>query len=129
VTVPTQPALAEKRILIAEDESLIALELESALEDLGCEVVGPVARPADVLRHAELGGLDGALLDVNLRGEQIFAVLPHLKRLGLRFVITSGYDDVTLFPPEFRDVPRIAKPIDPRALAQVCIRVFGAPVS
>lgn len=55
---------ARQRILVAEDESLIALELETALIDLGYDVIGPVSRVQDVVQHVEAGGLDGALLDV-----------------------------------------------------------------
>ena len=104
------------RILVAEDEGLIALDLETVLQGFGCEVIGPVSRVAEVLREAERGDVDGALLDVNLRGEQIFAVLPQLISRELKIIITSGYDDATLFPPEFRDLPRLAKPFDERAL-------------
>ncbi len=113
------------RILVAEDEGLIALEVETVLQGFGCEVVGPVSRVHDVLREAERGGLDGALLDVNLRGEQIFAILPQLVALRLKIVITSGYDDETLFPPEFRDLPRLAKPFGERALRAICETAFG----
>ncbi|GLH78597.1 response regulator [Bradyrhizobium sp. SSBR45G] len=115
------------RILVAEDEGLIALELETVLQGFGCEVIGPVSRVADVLREAERGGLDGALLDVNLRGEQIFAILPQLIALGLKIVITSGYDDATLFPPDFRNLPRLAKPFDERALRAMCEATFTRP--
>jgi DNA-binding NtrC family response regulator len=112
------------RILLAEDEGLIALELETVLQDFGCEVVGPVSRVNDVLREAERGGLDGALLDVNLRGEQVFAALPRLIELKLKIVITSGYDDATLYPEAFRALPRLAKPFDERALRRICERTF-----
>jgi DNA-binding NarL/FixJ family response regulator len=112
------------RILLAEDEGLIALELETVLQGFGCEVVGPVSRVGDVLREAERGGLDGALLDVNLRGEQIFAILPRLTELKLRIVITSGYDDATLFPEAFRSLPRLAKPFGERSLQQICEQTF-----
>jgi len=112
------------RILVAEDEGLIALELETVLQGFGCEVLGPVSRVAEVLREAERGGVDGALLDVNLRGEQIFAILPRLTELKLRIVITSGYDDATLFPEAFRSLPRLAKPFDERALRAMCEATF-----
>ncbi|WP_257167151.1 hypothetical protein [Bradyrhizobium sp. SRS-191] len=112
------------RILVAEDEGLIALELETVLQGFGCEVIGPVSRVPEVLREAERGNIDGALLDVNLRGEQIFAILPQLIALGLKIVITSGYDDATLFPPEFRNLPRLAKPFDERALRAMCETAF-----
>jgi two-component SAPR family response regulator len=112
------------RILVAEDEGLIALELETVLQGFGCEVVGPVSRVNEVLREAERGGLDGALLDVNLRGEQIFAILPRLIELKLKIVITSGYDDATLFPEAFRTLPRLAKPFEERALRRICEQTF-----
>jgi DNA-binding NtrC family response regulator len=112
------------RILLAEDEGMIALELETVLLGFGCVVVGPVARVNDVLREAERGGLDGALLDVNLRGEQIFAILPRLTELKLKIVITSGYDDATLFPEAFRTLPRLAKPFGERSLQRICEQTF-----
>jgi DNA-binding response OmpR family regulator len=108
--------LAGRRILVAEDEGLIALELEQILRDLGCDLAGPLARVDEVLKKAHSESLDGALLDVNLRGRQIFEILPELQELGLRIVLTSGYDDVTLFPARFRAVPRIAKPFNQREL-------------
>ena len=119
--------LAGQRILLAEDEALIALELERMLEDLGCDVVGTVASVEGVPETAERGGFDGALLDVNLRGRQIFEILPKLQMLGLRLIITSGYDDATLFPAAFRAMPRIAKPFDQRELLRICEKVFANP--
>ncbi|CCE08311.1 putative response regulator receiver (CheY-like protein) [Bradyrhizobium sp. STM 3843] len=122
---PTDSPLAGLRILVAEDEGLIALELETILQDFGCEVVGPVSRVDDVLREAQRGGLDGALLDVNLRGEQIFDILPQLVEQKLKLVITSGYDDATLFPPAFRSLPRLAKPFNEQALRRICEETFS----
>jgi DNA-binding NtrC family response regulator len=119
--------LAGCRILLAEDEGLIALELERMLEEFGCDVVGPLASVDKVLESAQRGGLDGAILDVNLRGQQIFEILPALQRLGLRFVITSGYADETLFPAPFRAMPRIAKPFNQRELGLICEKVFADP--
>jgi DNA-binding NtrC family response regulator len=117
--------LAGQRILLAEDEGLIALELERMLEDFGCDVVGPLASVDEVLASAQRGGLDGAMLDVNLRGHRIFEILPALQQLGLRLIITSGYADDTLFPAPFRGMPRIAKPFDQSELRRICEKVFA----
>jgi CheY-like chemotaxis protein len=125
----TQNPLTGQRILVAEDEGLIALELERMLQGFGCEVVGPVSSVREVLDHAIKGGCDGALLDVNLRGQQIFEILPKLEDLGLRLIITSGYNDVSLFPAAFRGVPRIAKPFDERELRRICENVFAKSTS
>jgi DNA-binding NtrC family response regulator len=117
--------LAGKRILLAEDEALIALEMKHILEDLGCVVVGPLSSVDRILEDAHRGSLDGALLDVNLRGRQIFNILPRLQRLGLPLIITSGYDDLTLFPAPFRGMPRIAKPFAEAELRRICEKVFA----
>ena len=99
------------------------------LEDFGCDVVGPLASVDKVLESAQRGGLDGALLDVNLRGQRIFEILPTLQKLGLRLIITSGYNDETLFPAPFRATPRIAKPFDEGELRRICERVFAKPAT
>jgi CheY-like chemotaxis protein len=118
-------SLAGKRILLAEDEALIALEMKDILEGLGCEVVGPLSSIDRILEDAHREKLDGALLDVNLRGQQIFHVLPRLQALGVPLIITSGYDDLTLFPAPFRAVPRIAKPFAEAELRRICETVFA----
>ena len=83
-------------------------------------------RSVAVCTYVVEGGCDGALLDVNLRGQQIFGILPRLQALELPFIITSGYDDVTFFPALFRTLPRVAKPVSEAELRRVCEDVFGA---
>jgi DNA-binding LytR/AlgR family response regulator len=118
--------LAGRRILLAEDEGLIALELRGTLEDLGCDVVGPLARVDHVLENAQRGSFDGAVLDVNLRGRKIFEILPDLQKLGMGIIIASGYDEA-FFPAPYRAIPRICKPFGERELRRLCERVFGNP--
>ena len=114
------------RILVAEDEAIIALGLEDALAGFGCEVLGPVARPSDVsamIKREER--IDGALLDINLRGDQIFGVLPEVLERGIPVIITSGYGDLTLYPEEFRTLPRVTKPFDFVRLERLCVAIFA----
>jgi CheY-like chemotaxis protein len=120
--------LSNLRILVAEDESLVAINLELMLQDFGCEVVGPVSEVHEVARLAATERLDGALVDVNLRGKQVFNVLPELIARGIPVVLTSGYDE-TLFPDRFRELPRIAKPFDESELRRVCLRTMRPPIA
>jgi len=118
-------ALPPLRILVVEDEGLIALNLELILRRLGCEIVGPISKVDDIIGAARMHRPDGAFLDVNLRGRKVFDVLPEMIDLGVPCVLSSGYDDPMLFPAAFRNMPRIAKPFDEMALRRACAE-FGA---
>jgi DNA-binding NarL/FixJ family response regulator len=117
--------LANRRILLAEDEGLIALDVEAMLQGFGCEVVGPLSDLEDILLALQAQPLDGALLDVNLRGRQVFDILPEFLSRNIPVVLTSGYDDASLFPRAFRELPRISKPFDQGALHRVCMSTIG----
>jgi DNA-binding response OmpR family regulator len=80
-------------ILVVEDETMIAMFLDDMLTDLGCNVVGPAAAVAPALALIEANGhlLDGALLDVNLRGELAYPIADALARWGIPFVFVTGY--------------------------------------
>jgi len=119
-------SLENRRILVAEDEALIAIGIETMLQEFGCEVVGPVSEVREILQMIDAEHVDGALLDVNLRGRQVFEILPELMRRKIPVVLTSGYDDSTLFPPPFRDLPRISKPFDEATLQRMCIALVAS---
>lgn len=118
-------AASPLKILVVEDEGLIALNLELMLRRFGCEIVGPISEIDDIVCTARKHNPDGAFLDVNLRGRKVFDVLPEMMGLGVPCVLSSGYDDPMLFPAAFRDMPRIAKPFDETALRRACAE-FGA---
>ena len=118
--------LANRRILLAEDEGLIALDVEAMLQGFGCQVVGPLSELDDILLAIQAQPLDGALLDVNLRGRQVFDILPEFIERKIPVVLTSGYDDASLFPRAFRELPRISKPFDQSTLLSVCVTTMGA---
>jgi CheY-like chemotaxis protein len=125
--VVADTSLSNLRILVVEDESLIALNLELILRRFGCEVVGLVSEVGDIVAAIKNYLPDGIFLDVNLRGRKVFDVLAEVISLGVPCVLSSGYDDPTLFPEEFRNLPRIAKPFDEAALHRVCVE-FGSLV-
>ena len=83
--------LSGRRVLVMEDEMLVAWALEDMLADLGCIVVGPAARvdKALALLHAE--AVDLAMLDVNLNGQRSYPVADALAAKGVPFVFLTGY--------------------------------------
>ena len=111
----TLDPLAGQRILIVEDETLIAMEIESVLTTLGCEIVGPVAKLETALRMAREEALDAAILDVNIRGGRVFPVAEILLERGVPFLLASGYGDWAL-PETLRGQPRLTKPFTSEAV-------------
>jgi DNA-binding response OmpR family regulator len=104
-----QAGLQGRRILIVEDEAMIALDLELALERAGCVVVGPRPRLADALLHVDDEPFDAALLDINVHGELVFPLAELLAARGIPFVFLTGYGEVIL-PAHFRERPVCRKP-------------------
>ncbi len=96
-------------ILIVEDEPLIAMMLEDFLESLGHSIQATCDSVSDALSAADKGGFDLAILDVNLKGENVWPVALRLREQGIPFVIATG-GHVDPPPPEFDNVPVIEKP-------------------
>ncbi len=96
-------------ILIVEDEPLIAMMLEDFLDSLGYRVKASVDSVQDALTETERGGFHCAILDVNLKGENVWPVAGKLRDAGIPFVIATG-GHVDPPPPEFAEVPVIEKP-------------------
>jgi CheY-like chemotaxis protein len=103
------PMSAGRSILIVEDEPLIAMMLEDFLESLGHKVAGTCDTVECALDKAETGGFDLAILDVNLKGENVWPVATKLRELNVPFVIATG-GHVDPPPPEFDNAPVIEKP-------------------
>jgi CheY-like chemotaxis protein len=114
------------RILVVEDNFLVAELARDMLADWGCEIVGPVPRLDQALSVAAETALDGALLDINLAGEYSFPVATLLQERGVPFMFLTGYGDSGLIPPAFRQVPCLGKPFDPDALAAAAALHFGS---
>lgn len=117
-------ALSGRRILVVEDESLVAMLLETILEDMGCVPVGPASTIDEGLERAAEGGLDAALLDVNVGGRQIFPVAQALKDAGVPFVFSTGYGEGGL-PDEWRGQPTIQKPFTEGAVRDALMKAVG----
>ena len=100
---------AARKILIVEDEPLIAMMLEDFLESLGHSVRATCDTVQDALTEADKGGFDVAILDVNLKGENVWPVAERLSSDNIPFVLATG-GHVDPPPAQFANVPVIEKP-------------------
>lgn len=116
-----------KRILIVEDEFLLADEIAEWLSSRGAYTIGPagsVAAAGNLIRREER--IDAAILDINLSGVLIFDVALDLDRRGVPFLFASAYTDDVEYPAELKDNPRLAKPFGEAQLIDAVERLFGA---
>jgi DNA-binding response OmpR family regulator len=103
------------RILVVEDEMMIAFFIEDCLADLGHQIVGPASRVAAALDLAETEILDLALLDINVAGEQVYPVARQLRARGIPFAFLSGYSARGVSD-EWAGTPILSKPFVPEGL-------------
>ena len=99
------------RVLIVEDEFLLAMSLEDDLVAAGCTPVGPFSNLASAIEATRREEFDLAILDVNLNGEPIYPLADELLSRRKPFVLVTGYGAASL-PERFRDLPRLPKPYD-----------------
>ncbi|MGK6356522.1 response regulator [Sphingomonas sp. DT-207] len=113
--------IAGRRILVVEDEPVVAMALEDMLAALGCEIVGPASRLAEGLALAETEPLDAAILDINLGRDTSIPVADLLRLRDVPFSFASGYGA----PPEgYDEAPLIEKPYredDVKAVLEVLL--------
>jgi DNA-binding LytR/AlgR family response regulator len=98
------------KLLLVEDEALVAMELEDLIIRLGGEVVGPFGRVDDALDALQLGRVDGAVLDVRLDGDTTFKIADVLLQAANPFLFVTGA--VYSIPEKYRHSPRLQKPFD-----------------
>ena len=111
-------SLEGRRILVVEDEFLLALEVEAALASFGCFVAGPFAKLGKALVAARATRLDGAVLDINLNGEMVYPLAEFLDMAGVPFVFLTGYVPTDL-PERFRRFRRLQKPLHAEKLRHI----------
>ena len=109
--------LSGLRVLVVEDEALVAMLVEDMLTDLGCTVVGPLADLDEALAVVGDADIDCAVLDVNLAGKPIFPVADALKARGVPFAFASGYGEAGVRE-DHRNAPVLQKPFREADLAR-----------
>jgi CheY-like chemotaxis protein len=117
--------LTGKRVLVVEDDSILAINLADELAAEGAQVLGPAASVTDALGVIASADLDGAVLDVNLGGKAAFPVADALADRHIPFIFVTGYLIAHHVPPRHANVRRFEKP----AAAGVICRALAEAMS
>jgi len=115
--------LRGRRIMIVEDEMLVAMELEALLAEQGCAVIGPAPTADRALALLAEGLPDAAILDVNLNGQTATPVAAALRAQNVPFLIATGYSQS--LQAELKDTPRVDKPVNHERLVRVLTQLLG----
>jgi len=121
------PPIAGKRILVVEDEPLVALQLQADLESAGLHVVGPVGNLAQGMAAATSEDFDAALVDVSLGQETSAPIADQLLLRRIPFAFATGYADVTLLPVHLRRIARLSKPYAAHQVRELLDGLFFPP--
>jgi two-component SAPR family response regulator len=113
-----------RRVLVVDDEPLIASLIADWLEELGCEVAGPVSSASAALQTAALAKLDAAFLDVTIGDGNSFALAKQLSAQGVAVAFITGHDPSSL-PAGFSSIPVLGKPFDLDAISRMLDRMLG----
>lgn len=116
-----------RRVLVVEDNAVVAMALVEALARAGCTAVGPAATVDAALRMIRGEAVDGACLDVDLQGQVVFPVAEALAARNVPFVFCTGFGDLGLPSGRWAEVPLLRKPVSPQELAAALSRVLGGP--
>ena len=110
--------LAGRKVLLVEDDYFLADKMARTLEQGGAAVIGPAASVRRALELVEQSApLDGAVLDIDLRGEKVYPVAAVLSERGVPFVFATNYSEAVI-PPRYSSVTRYGKSLDPHSVAR-----------
>lgn len=112
------------RVLICEDNLLMADIVGEFLRECGLEPMGPVGRLESAMHVARERALDGAILDINLRGRPCFPICAILSARRIPFVFLTGYPAAGI-PIEYRGAPLVTKPFEPNEMKEIVAHMLG----
>ncbi|RHW18194.1 response regulator [Sphingomonas gilva] len=122
MTEAASASLQGLRILVVEDEYLLAEDLARNLKRGGAEVVGPAPSLARARQLVETdSAIDGAVLDVNLKGEMVWPIADALLARSVPIVFATGYD-AAMIPEHYVNLPRCEKPVAVHDLARALVQ-------
>lgn len=118
------PLLSGTRVLIVEDETVVALHMAKMVEELGCTVVKTVGTVDQALDVVSEHAIDCAILDVNLSGTLSFRLAAALRRRDIPFVYCTAYVDAASVFPEVAAAQRLGKPVRKKDLRDALVHAL-----
>jgi CheY-like chemotaxis protein len=115
--------IAGSRVLVVEDEMLVAWLLGDMLAELDCAVVGPASSVNQALAMIDAEAIDAAVLDVNLDGQMSYPIADALAARGVPFVFSTGYDRDTLLD-GYRTFSVLQKPFHRSELSDTLVKLL-----
>jgi PAS domain S-box-containing protein len=109
------------RVLLVEDEALVAMMIQETLAEFGFQIVGPVSTASEALAAAQDSHFDAAVLDISLGDSLAYGVAEILEKRGVPFVFVTGYDTESV-ERRFNGIPILQKPIERTALQKIFAR-------
>jgi two-component sensor histidine kinase/DNA-binding response OmpR family regulator len=116
------------RVLLVEDEALVAMMIQECLAEFGYQVIGPICTASEAAAKAKDGPLEAAVLDINLGDGAVYPIADMLAARGVPFVFVTGYDPDSV-DPRFRKIPILQKPIEREMLKKAFVVAAQASVS
>ena len=114
----------EMKVLLVEDNFLVGISIKQQLEELGCDVTGPIATLNDALRTISELSVDCAVLDINIKGGTSQPIAQSLQASNTPFFFITGYKSPIMLAEEMKAIQRLNKPIEAsmlrRALDEAC---------
>ena len=126
MTLPaTDSPLANRRVLVVEDNRAFSTALELSLENAGCQVVGPYESVAEALEALEAGPVDVAVLDVGLADDDSGEIARRLVASSIPFLFLTGYGSTASLTNQFPGIPCLSKPVELRVLREALGNLIG----
>ena len=117
-------SFADLRVLVVDDEYLIAMHIQGLAEDLGCIVLGPAATIEEALAIIKSETVDCVLLDANLHGKSSTPIALELLVKAIPFVVVTGYAELRLDSDALEGAPRLSKPFNEMQFEAVMAATF-----
>jgi DNA-binding response OmpR family regulator len=121
----SESPLADRRVLVVEDNRAFSTALVLSLENAGCQVIGPYENVAEALEALESGPVDVAVLDVGLADDDSGAIARRLVASETPFLFLTGYGSTAELTSHFPEIPCLSKPVELRVLRDALGDLIG----